>query len=339
MIENNTVTVIVVAFNNREWLLKCLFSLVKQSYKALEIVVVDNAPKKQTGLWLKKYFPQVKLKENKKNVGFGAGVNAGARLARGKYLLLANEDMLFESDYIEKLVAVMEKDNSVGVCMGTIYQYDKGQNSRLKVQNSREVQSNGLFFNLSGILTGEKKQGTTSSGKLIEIFSAVVPLMIKRSVFEKVDGFDADFFLYFEEVDLCWRIWLSGKRVVFAPGAKSWHVGGLSARKLKPEIILKHSVRNRIESYCKNLGAWRLFLAIAIQLALTAGGWALFLFRGENRQSWALCQAWCEVGQRLGKIGKKRAVIQAARVISDRELLARVGAGLPWEKIKLLVGI
>jgi GT2 family glycosyltransferase len=292
------VSAIIVTYNNKKWLERSIPSLLKQTYKQLEIIVVDNASLDQAAQFVGKRFPEVKVLEREVNDGFGAGNNAGIKVAKGKYVLIANEDMVFDKGCIERLVFTLEKDSSICVCQPTIYFYDKRS----------KVQSTGLFFNYTGMLVGDlriasqhvkrgkhdksQRRAFPEKKELAEIFSAAVPFLVRKDFFEVIGGFDEDFFLYFEEVDFCWRVWLTGRRVVYIPEAKIYHKGGVSTSKLPTEFVFEHSVRNRIQSFLKNMGGARLVIALIWQLLISIGGMFVYLIKRKPRLSWALCKAW-----------------------------------------------
>lgn len=323
------VSAIIVTYNNKQWLSKSIPSLLRQEYPQIEVIVVDNASLDNACEYVEGNFGSVKLVKQKTNKGFGVGVNAGVRKAKGKYILVANEDMVFERNYVKRLVAVMEKDSSVGACQGVTYSYDR----------KSEVQSRGLLFNYSGVLMDDRKGEFNKGTDVSEIFAATVPFLVRKDVFNHLGGFDEDFFLYFEEVDLCWRMWLAGKRVVFTPGAEAFHKGGESTKKLPKGLLLEYSLRSRMQSYVKNLEITRLVIALIVQLLILTVGWFAFLFRGEFRQSLAICKAWSWNVWHLSSICDKRLRIQKSRVISDNKLLARVGSSLPISKLLFLSGV
>lgn len=317
------VSVIVVTHNNNEWLEKSIPSLLSQTYNNLEVIVVDNASGRDVKSFVRKRFPKVRVVVMKENRGFGSGNNAGISAAGGDYVLVSNDDLILEKDCIEKLVAVMEEDNSIGVCQGTIYSYDERS----------KIESSGKYFNYSGILTGDSVKATKNSDGLVEVFAANAPF-IRRSVFDEIGGFDEDFFIYFEEVDLCWRIWLAGHRVVYVPEAGMYHKGGATTSKMKESFIFFNSIRNRIASYIKNLGFPRVVVALVVQVLINLSGALVLLVRGKVKLSVAIGKAWLWNIWHLPAMSAKRRIIQKSRLISDRELFLRVGEPLSLQKLR-----
>ena len=105
------VSVVIVTHSNKEWLGKSIPSLLRQEYKKVEVIVVDNGSANEGAELVEEKFPnKVKVIKLKENRGFGAGCNAGFRESKGKYVCFANEDMVFERNYLVKIVEMMEGD-------------------------------------------------------------------------------------------------------------------------------------------------------------------------------------------------------------------------------------
>lgn len=368
-------SVVVVTYNNKEWLEVLIRSVLAQS-AVVELIVVDNASLDGAASWVEENFSQVKVVREKENRGFGAGCNAGARQAKGKYLIFGNEDMYFKKDYVEKLVEVMEEDKTIGAIMGTTYEFmndelgirNKGKELRMlsEWESSQEiefwsklkVQSQGLLFNYTGMLAGSRRASGGSRAKrprmqnceetgdqwfesdeeVKEIFAVTAPFCIRKSTYEQVGGFDEDFFLYFEEVDLCWRVWLSGKRVVLAVDARSMHKGGVSTSKLPPQEILEYTVRNRLQSYLINLGWPRIFISFILQLLIGTASVVFLSLQLKLALSLAVVRAWFWNFWHLRRTLVKRFEVQDGRKLSDGELVERVGGSIPVSKLFFLIG-
>lgn len=325
------VSVVIVTHSNKGWLKKSIPSLLKQNYPKVEIIVVDNGSLDKAGDLVEKEYPnKVKVVKLRVNQGFGAGCNVGFEKSKGKYVCFANEDMVFDRDYLAKLVEAMESDRLIGASQGTAYYYD----------NPDKVQSEGLFFNYSGVLTGnDSGKNKVKKGGVSEIFSAVVPFVVKREAFEKVGGFDEDFFLYFEEVDLCWRMRLLGNKVVLVPEAKVLHKGGTSTRKMDLSLVTEYSIRHRIASFIKNLDFPRMVFGLLVQFVVTTVGWFVFLIRRRFGLAFAVCKAWGWNVWYLPNTMLKRKEVQLRRKITDKKLFESVGSVFPMNHLYDLAGL
>src|SRR3990170_9051287 len=132
-----SVSAIITTYNNKRWLGRSVASILRQSGVSVEVIVVDNASLDQAARYVREHFPDVRVVELPVNRGFGAGNNAGAKVSKGKYLFIGNDDSVLDRNCTEEMVAVMEKDASIGACQGRIYQI---QNSKFKIQNLERQQ-------------------------------------------------------------------------------------------------------------------------------------------------------------------------------------------------------
>lgn len=247
--KENLVSVIIINWNGKNLLKVCLSSLKNQNYKNIEIILVDNASVDGSVEWVTKYFAQIKIIINKKNLGFAEANNIGFRQARGEYILFLNNDTKVTSNFITEILNVLKRKNIGGV-----------QSKILFMDDPKRLDGVGSYLTYTGFLyhQGIYAINTSKYDKEIEIFSAKGACMcFKKSVLDKilVDGdiFDKRYFAYFEETDLCLRVWLLGYKIVFVPNSIIYHKYGATSQKLKKPFIEYHSYKNRICTYIKNL--------------------------------------------------------------------------------------
>src|SRR5258708_6011548 len=208
-IKMKLVSVIIANWNGQAVLKDCLDSLLKIDYLSWELILVDNGSTDGSENLLFNY-PKEKLNykliKNTQNLGFAKANNQGAKIAKGKYLLLLNNDTKLTPDFLTKLVNRMENSSNIGVIQPKIKIMD----------DSRYLDNAGSFFTRIGFLQhwGFMKRDTAEFNIETEIFSAKGACMLIRSeVVKHVGLFDDSFFSYFEESDFCWRVWLSGYKV------------------------------------------------------------------------------------------------------------------------------
>lgn len=307
------VSAIIVNYNGGENVLSCIQAFLKQSYKPLQIIVSDNGSTDDSVQKIKKQFPKVHIIENKKNIGFGNAVNSGFTRAKGKYVMLYNDDIFVKKDAIQKLVEVMEKDITVGLT----------QSKLLSFTNPSVVQSARSFLTWTGFATGQGAFKDTNDTALQYTFSAGAP-MVRATLFKKLHGFDRDYFLYFEETDFAWRSWLVGYKAVYVPSSKVLHKGGVTTKKLPSEIVVYNAFRNRLDSLIKNTAFLTLCLMLPVHLLLLLGGIFLLLVVGKWRHSRAIAGAILFTIFHLQHILQKRKQMQFMRVLTDREVFSYV---------------
>lgn len=309
--QKGLVSVIIVTLNNIDWLKKCLKALDAQVYKNIEIFVVDNGSKDHTVKYLKKSMPEVYCIESGGNIGFGKACNLALEKANGEYVLIYNDDAICDADFIKTLVKRIEKDPSIGAIQGTILFADR----------KNIVESAGAYLTPTGILIkdfGEVFNVQTAQEKLV--FNANLPL-IRMNILKKVGFFDNDYFLYFEEADLCWRIWIYGMKIIYYPDAKIYHARGVTTKRLQAPVIVESTFNNRINSLLKNLENKSLIKILPLHLLICFGGIVAYLIKGKPKNSWAIFKAVLWNIKHLPKTIEKRRFIKSIRKKPDAELL------------------
>ena len=267
------VSIITINFNGLGHLKDLLPSLKKQTYKNFEMIVVDHGSTDGSIEYIKRYHSWIKPLEKGENLGFAKGNNVGVEEAKGEYVLLLNDDTIVEPDLLEKLVGELKKDKKLGVVQPKIVFAD-----------SKKLQSAGTFLTSSGFLYHvgyDKNPDDEKYNKSYEIFSANGSCMlIKHEVLKKVGLFDDDFFLYFEETDFCWRVWLAGYTIKYIPTTSILHKGGRTTKKLPSGFVNFHSFKNRINAMLKNLSPGEILKILPFHLVLTQIAAISFLMRG-----------------------------------------------------------
>lgn len=321
------VSVIIVNWNGGKIFNACLKSLSKISYSQWELIVVDNGSNDGSESLIEKYNPPqgCHLIKNRQNVGFALANNQGSKIAKGKYLLLLNNDTKVRVDFLSKLVGRIEMDQYLAVVQPKICLMD----------NPGFLDNAGSFFTKIGFLYhwGFMKKDGNEFKKEREIFSAKgACMLVRKSVIDKVGLFDNDFKSYFEESDFCWRVWLLGYKVLFYPQAKIYHKLGFTIRRLDVLNLNYHYYKNRICSLIKNLGQENLLPVLSVHIFLSLGIMAVFLLQFYPRSAFLVIKAlWWNIVY-LPETLSKRKKIQNLRKATDKEIFARVSFGVKWKK-------
>lgn len=256
------VSIVIVNYNTKDLLLDCLKSLYAyHDKKQFEIIVVDNHSTDDSVSTLSKYFPDVKIIANKENRGFGAANNQGVREATHGYVFLLNSDTIVEVDILTELEQFMnEHRDCAGVTPEILYPDKKKQNTYGNYPTVLFCLLNAL--QLLPLCTNhyKKKYSIGLCSSFAE--SAVVPhilgvaMFLRKNVFEQVSGFDENFFLYFEETELCYRIQKLGYKFYVNPSVYVLHF--LSQSSPNSIFKTKHLQRSRIYYFKKRRvsGVW-----------------------------------------------------------------------------------
>lgn len=314
------VTILIPNYNGRKWLEQCLPTVEKSTYPNKEIVIVNNGSTDQSAQFLKENYPNARVIEIKKNRGYAGANNLGVKYARGKYVLFLNNDTQVTPNFLEPLVRKIESDKTIGAVQPQIRHMVK-----------REViDSVGSFFTFTGFLYHygyfqlHKKKKYQKELSVYSVKGAC--FLMKKKDYIDLGGIDESFVTYIEESDLCHRILLSGKKIIYVPGSIVYHYGGGDMLIMeKSEVIIFRAFRNRFLSYFKNLSMKKLLFVLPVHLFLCQVLIIMSLLRGKFKQ--AIASQVGVVGwiPSLPSILRKRKYIQShIRKISDDELFKGV---------------
>lgn len=236
------VSIIIVNYNTTQLVIDCINSIHEKTKSVnFEIIVVDNNSPDRSIENLKTIFPEIKLILSEKNAGFGAGNNLGNKYATGKYLFLLNSDTLLLDNAIYEFFTFMEKTPNAGVCGGNLLTKDLKPNfSFARYKPNLWLSINELFFHFYPLIFYKKNWSSPIDNKILKINGYIcgADFFVIRKIYNKIGGFDEDFFMYSEEAELSYRIENLGYKFYVLPYVKIIHFDGgsqnnNSLRKLK----------------------------------------------------------------------------------------------------------
>ena len=265
MPELRRLSILIVSWNGREHLELCLPSLLEQRGRAgceVEILCLDNGSIDGTAAWIEREHPEVRLVHSERNLGFAAGNNLLAREAGGDALLLINNDTRAEPDLVSIYAeAWRTAPDDVAALAGVLTDWGGD-----KLDFGRGVMTfDGHAFALDQGRPLERARLPEPGEELL--FGCGGNLLIARRSFLEAGGFDETYFAYFEDVDLGWRLWSAGERVLACPSARARHRQSATASRLGHSRRGAMFERNALATVAKNLeGDLRLRLAPAVLL-------------------------------------------------------------------------
>lgn len=223
-------SILIVHYNTPRLLRQTLKGLVRFAPTCShEIIVVDNNPKARVVDEIKREFPEVKVVLNSENIGFGRGMNTAAAVAEGRNFLIFNPDIAVVDDSIDKLVRFLDEHPEVGAVGPKLLSPDGlTQCSCYRFATPLTVLARRFPFakripflkkELERYLMSDFDHETTK--EIEHILGA--SLLVRRTAWEKLGGFDPAYFMYFEDQDLCRRLWNHGWKVMYLPEAKMVH--------------------------------------------------------------------------------------------------------------------
>lgn len=314
------VSIIIVNFNGGKVIEECLASIKKLTYSNFETIIIDNASTDGTGKYA--------TIKNKKNLGFAVANNQGAKLAKGKYILLLNNDTKVPPKLLNILVKRAEKSPKIGVIQPKIYIMD----------NPQYLDNAGSFLTQIGFLRhwGFQSKDSAEFGKEREIFSAKgACMLIRKDVIDQTGLFDESFFMYFEESDFCWRVWIAGYKIIFYPKIHIYHKVGFTTKRADVLILNYHYYKNRITSLIKNFDNFNVSWIVPLHIFLSLGIATVFFARGSMKKSSLILLAIKWNLTHLGAILEERKKVQKLRKVPDSYIFERIGRKV--NMIKLLM--
>ena len=257
------VSIIIVNYNTYDLVLQCIESVVKNTSKILyEIIVVDNNSPNREVEQLNEIYPQVKLILNNENSGFGIANNLGNMVAKGKYIFLLNSDTIVLDNSIYYLYDFMKKNLDVGACGGNLCDAELNPaTSFTRSMPSIFSDIDYFFYNIFSKLKFGKNLYYCYETLPIRIYGNIsgADLMIQKTVFDELRGFDENYFMYYEETDLIFRMREKGYKTYIVPQSKIVHLEGAS-ESLK-EIKLNWTYESKEKYFLKNQSKFELRLS------------------------------------------------------------------------------
>jgi N-acetylglucosaminyl-diphospho-decaprenol L-rhamnosyltransferase len=289
----NMLSIIIVSWNTASFLENCLASiLANPPTSPFENWVVDNASTDDSPRMVREKFPQVHLVENRENVGFARANNQAIQRCTGKYILLLNPDTLVASGALQALVDFLDKHPEAGAAGARILNSDGSLqiSSHPRPTLSRELWRLFHLDILSAYAMYPPTKWETNQPQEVDVLGGAC-LLLRKEVLEQVGALDEDYFIYSEEVDLCYRIQRAGWPIYWVPQAEVMHFGGQSTQQVPTEMFL-NLYHSNIKYFRKHYGwsaaqIYKLILRIAALSRIILAPFVIFEHpsRGQKRRT------------------------------------------------------
>jgi len=263
------VSAVIVNYNTRRHVLDCVRSLREEG--VTDIVVADNASEDGSAEAVSNADSEVTVVPTGGNLGYGGGANRGSSVARGDLLLVCNADVRVEPGAVKSLVAALEADAHRAV-VGPLIEDLEGS----VYPSPREFPSvaDALGHGFIGLVapgnpfTRRYRMLDSERAQVAEAdWVSGACFLVRRSAWEALGGFDERYFMFAEDVDLCWRAWKSGWTVAFEPAARVVHIRGASTELAPYRMIVAHH-RSLLTFAHRTLAGWRRCLLPVVALGL-----------------------------------------------------------------------
>lgn len=279
-------SVIIVSWNVRELLRRCLSSVFDSEGPELEVIVVDNASQDGSAALVHQDFPQARLIQNRENLGFTKANNQALAESLGRYLLLLNPDTEVVGQALTTMVSYMDAHHGVGALGPKLLNPDGSVQSsrrRFPTLTTAFLESTILqrWFPKSEALRRYYLLDRPEDEEQEVDWVVGACLLIRRKALEETGPLDEDYFMYSEELDLCYRLKKKGWKVVYLPQAQVIHHEGKSSEQVIPARHI-HFQRSKVLFFRKHFGIWQsellrffLLLSYVYQWLEEAGKWLL----------------------------------------------------------------
>lgn len=299
-------SIVIPNWNGKKFLQVCFDAIATQTFTGeVETILVDNASEDDSVAYTQKQYPWVRVLQLDKNYGFAGGVNRGIEAAKGKIIILLNNDTEVAPGWLQALYNAAGKYPEAGFFASKMMDF--------KERDIIDACGDGMTLSGTAFKIGMgEKDGPKYQEDRFVFGACAGASAYRREFFEKVGLFDEDFFAYLEDIDLDLRAQLQGIQCLFVADALVYHIGSATSGTASP-FLHKMVIKNHAHLIYKNY-PWGFFFKhlhriaydeMRLKLAALKHGY----FR-EYRQGWA--QAWRE----HGNMKAKRKAIQASRVVS-----------------------
>lgn len=250
-------SVVIICWNDLRVIRECLRSIYEGTHDTeFEVIVSDNGSVDDSVDFVRKHYPDVRVVENRQNLGFARGNNVGIRASRGEYVLILNPDTIIHEGALDKLVQFADRHPEAGAFGCRVLNPDGTYqvSARLFPTVWRYWVSALGLSRISSLFVYEEYSNWRGDTQRLVDWQSGCCVMFRGALLKQLRGFDEQFFYHFEEVDLCRRVWSASRSILFTPEAVITHLGGQSVGRFPVRFeIEKH--RSRYRYFYKHFGA------------------------------------------------------------------------------------
>ena len=283
--------VVILNWNGRKHLERYLPSVVEHTTaEGVEIIVADNGSTDDSLIWLRMKYPELRVIRLDRNYGFAEGYNRALREVESDYYLLLNSDVEVTANWWQPLVELLDNNPDVAVVAPKLLSDTQRDMFEYAGAAGGYIDYLGYPF-CRGRILSEVEQDCGQYDSRCDIFWASGAAMCCRSeVYNKLGGFDADFFAHMEEIDLQWRMQLSGWRIVVEPRSMVYHLGGGTLPASPMKSYLNH--RNNLAMLYKCSTPMQRAVVAVVRPFTDMAEALVYLVTLRPRMAWSVVKAW-----------------------------------------------
>ncbi|AQX10836.1 glycosyltransferase family 2 protein [Elizabethkingia ursingii] len=282
------IAIAILNWNGKSWLEKFLPNVVANSQSA-EVYVIDNASTDDSVAYISTHFPSVKIVINQQNHGFAGGYNEGLKQIHADIYCLLNSDVEVTSGWLDPISALFEKNPDIAAIQPKVLDYNRKNFFEFAGAGGGLIDNLGYPYCRGRIFENVEEDKGQYNDETEIFWASGCCLFIRSEDFWSQNGFDARFFAHQEEIDLCWRLKNSGRKIYYTGKSTIYHVGGGTLQKQNPRKTYLN-IRNNLSMMLKNLPSDKLYL-IFIRLCLDGVAGIYFMFKHGFSHTWAVIRA------------------------------------------------
>ena len=267
--KNPSVAIVILNWNGRKFLEQFLPSVMASVYENKTVVVADNASTDDSVLFLKQYYPQLKIIQNSSNQGFAKGYNTALKQVQSDYYVLLNSDVEVTSNWIAPVIELMESDAAIAACQPKLLDYNNKNKFEYAGASGGWMDKFGYPFMRGRVFDiCENDEGQYNTAQQC-FWASGAAFFVKAKIYHQLGGLDEYFFAHQEEIDLCWRMQLAGYKIYVQPASVVYHMGGGTLPKGNSKKTYLN-FRNNLIMLAKNLSLANALWKIPFRLCLDA---------------------------------------------------------------------
>lgn len=264
-----TLAVVILNWNGKNYLERFLPFVLDSTYPNLVVYVADNASTDGSIELVKSQFKSVKIISNPFNEGFAEGYNRALKEVEEEFLVLLNSDIEVSPGWIEPIIQLFMQYPDVAAVQPKILDFYNRKSFEYAGAAGGWIDRYGYPFSKGRIFDVLEEDSAQYNKPAAIFWASGAALFIRHSAFDAVGGFDPYFFAHQEEIDLCWRLQLSGQKIMSCPDSVVYHIGGGTLAKNNPKKIYLN-FRNNLIMLWKNLEGLDAVLTIVFRFVLDA---------------------------------------------------------------------
>lgn len=315
----NRLAIAILNWNGKKWLEKFLPAVVQHSPEA-DIYIIDNASEDDSVTFVENNFPSVRVIQNSKNEGFAAGYNSGLKNIDAEIYCLLNSDVEVTQNWIPPMIALFDSDQSIAAAQPKILSYHNRNFFEYAGAGGGFIDNLGFPYCRGRIFNSIEEDKGQYDDETEIFWASGCSLFIRSKDFQQQGGFDERFFAHQEEIDLCWRLKNSGKKIMYTGKSAVYHVGGGTLSNQNPEKTFLN-FRNNLSMMLKNLPFPNLLWLLFFRLSLDGIAGIQFAFRHGFSHLWAVVRSHVGFYAQLPETWRRRQKHQIRKYYQEKWLV------------------